>query len=142
MVEQFREEPFSIPESELSFSLSRSGGPGGQNVNKVETRVTLAWNINRSAILSEEQRAMIRTKLKNRISASGDVVLHCGTHRSQLRNKEEVIRRLTAFVQEALAEKPERKKTKPSRRAREKRLSSKREHSQKKESRKQPILPE
>ncbi|MBI4250120.1 aminoacyl-tRNA hydrolase [Candidatus Uhrbacteria bacterium] len=140
MREHLREQPFFIPESELSFSLSRSGGPGGQNVNKVATRVTVAWNIDRSAILTEEQQVLLRAKLKNRISAAGDVVLHCGTYRSQLRNKEEVVRRLVVLVQEALVEKPERKKTKPSRRAREKRLEAKREHAQKKESRKPPYI--
>lgn len=142
MTESFREHPFFIPESELAFSSSRSGGPGGQNVNKVETRITVVWNIDRSTIITEEQRAALREKLKNRISVSGEVILHCGTYRSQLRNKEEAIRRLTALVQDALAQKPERKATKPSRRMRERRLESKRERSKKKESRKAPHTPE
>lgn len=142
MTENSREHPFFIPESELAFFSSRSGGPGGQNVNKVETRVTVTWDVNRSAIITDEQRATIKEKLKNRITASGDLILHCGVHRSQLRNKEEVTRRLAALVQDALTEKPERKATKPSRRARERRLETKREHAQKKESRKPPRLPE
>ncbi|MBI2483766.1 aminoacyl-tRNA hydrolase [Candidatus Uhrbacteria bacterium] len=142
MTENVREQPFFIPESECAFASSRSGGPGGQNVNKVETRVTVAWNIDRSTSVTEEQRLMLREKLKNRIAASGDIILHCGTYRSRLRNKQEVVRRLTSLVQGALIGQPERKETKPSRRARERRLSSKRERAEKKEGRKQPRIPD
>jgi len=126
---------FEIPVSELDFSFSRSGGPGGQNVNKLETKVTARWNFQRSGSLSEHQKHLIAEKLKNRIGEEGELIVSSQTERLQGRNRQRAISVMNGLVNAALAEPRKRKKTKVPFRSREKRLEAKRKISEKKKSR-------
>ena len=115
-----------IPEDEIVLRFSPAGGPGGQHANRSSTRVDLTWNIARSRVLSARQRRLLKAHLKGRIDPSGNLRLSSDTHRSQLRNREEVQRRLARLVSEALRPRPRRLPTQPSRAAHERRLASKR----------------
>ncbi len=115
-----------LPRSELEFRASRSSGPGGQHVNTSSTRVEVWWDIARSPTLSEEQRVRLTARLGTRLDGSGRLRLVSSTSRSQLRNREEVTERLVRVVAEALRVPKQRKRTKPTRAAREKRLDAKR----------------
>jgi len=126
---------FKIPESELKFSFSRSGGAGGQNVNKVETKVAVYWNFEDSPALSEKQKSLIKESLKNRINEKGELIIYSQTERSQAQNKEKALEILNDLVNQALTIPEERKETKVPRREKEKRLGEKRRQAEKKESR-------
>jgi len=126
---------FRIPESELKFSFSRSGGAGGQNVNKVETKVAVYWNFEDSPALSEKQKSLIKESLKNRINEKGELIIYSQTERSQAQNKEKALEILNDLVNQALTIPEERKETKVPRREKEKRLGEKRRQAEKKESR-------
>ncbi len=115
----------SIPASELSFSFSRSSGPGGQNVNKVNTRVTLSFDVTGSRSLNDRQRTLIRSRLATRINKNGLLRISADSCRTQQGNREEVIRRFTDLLRQALHEQRPRRKTKVSRRAKERRLAAK-----------------
>lgn len=132
--------PFTIPDHELDFQTSRAGGPGGQHVNKAETRVEVVWNVEASAALNENQRHRILRKLATRIDGTGRLRVAAQDHRSQARNKDEAVARLNALVQEALKVPRRRKPTKPSKAARERRLQEKKERAEKKKLR-GPIRP-
>ncbi|HCP47862.1 MAG TPA: aminoacyl-tRNA hydrolase [Deltaproteobacteria bacterium] len=121
-----------IAEAELEESSSRAGGPGGQHVNKTETRITLRWNLATSTSLREWQRNRLRQKLAPRLTRDGEIVLHASSSRSQKANRLEVRRRLVQLLQEAMYVKPARKATKPSRGARERRMADKKRRSQNK----------
>jgi len=121
--------------SELVFSASRSGGAGGQNVNKVNTRVELRFNVGRSAILTEEEKNLLLEKLTTRINLEGDIVMTSQTERSQLGNKEKVTVRFLELVAKALTIPRKRKRTKPSQASRQKRLDEKKKLSEKKDRR-------
>ena len=125
----------AIPEDELVFQASRSGGPGGQNVNKVETRVTLLFDVAGSPSLDETQRARLRERLARRISASGVLRVTSQKHRSQARNREEAVARFVELLRAALAEQAERRPTRPRRAARERRLAEKRRQGERKRGR-------
>jgi len=123
---------------ELKFKAVRSGGAGGQHVNKVSSKIELTFNVDDSFSLSEGEKERIYTKLKNRLTKENVLVLHCDDSRSQHRNKESVTKRFLKLMEEALKAKKKRKKTKPTKTAVEKRLKSKRKAAEKKISRKKP----
>ena len=127
---------FEVPESELDFSFSRSGGPGGQNVNKVETKATVRWNFQQSPSLNEQQKKLIEEKLKNRINEKGELIIHSQAERSQLQNKQEAARILNVLVDAAITVALERIPTRIPRRAKEKRLKEKTKQAHKKALRK------
>ncbi len=124
--------------NELSFSTSRSGGPGGQNVNKVESKVTLKLDIVRSVLLSAYEKEIIRHALASYITKDGVLLLTAQESRSQLENKEAALRKLDALFVRALRKKKARKPTKPSRAAKLKRLHSKKNQGEKKKWRQKP----
>jgi ribosome-associated protein len=125
----------AIPAGELRESASRAGGPGGQHVNKVSTRVTLRWNAVESAALTPTQLGRLRRRLRTRLTRSGELVVHARRHRSRARNRELARERLARLVREALASHKPRVPTRPSRAARERTLAAKRQRSSVKRSR-------
>jgi len=122
----------AIPEQELSFTASRSGGPGGQNVNKVATKVTLFFDVDGSPCLSPEQKARIHERLATRISNGGVLRVTCQVHRSQSANREEVVERFVALLRDALAVDQPRIPTRVSRAAKQRRLAEKKVHARRK----------
>jgi len=115
-----------IPLSELEFSTSRSSGPGGQHVNKVETRVTLSFDLVASPSLSPEQKARIGERLSTRVTKAGILRVTAQRHRSQAANRQLAMERFAELLQGALAEEAPRRPTRVPRRAKKRRLARKR----------------
>lgn len=124
--------------SELTFKAVRSSGSGGQNVNKVSSKVVLSFNVFTSQSLSEEEKTRITEKLKTKLTSDGILLLNCDEDRSQLKNKEIVAKRFLKLIQNALVIPKERKATKIPRAVIEKRIKEKRTISEIKQNRKRP----
>lgn len=122
-------------ESELTFKTSRSGGSGGQNVNKVATKVELNFNIAASQILTEEQKRILLDKLDNRLTKEGILQIISQTERTQLGNKKSALKKFYTLLARVFVKPKKRKPTKPSRAAKEKRLLTKKRTSEIKEMR-------
>ena len=129
-----------ILDSELIFRSSRSSGPGGQNVNKVNTKIELRFNIPGSAILSEDEKETLLEKLKNKINNEGVLIIISQYSRSQIKNKANAVDKFYRLIYEALTPTKERKPIKLPRHVKEKRLDEKQKLSEKKSLRKPPQL--
>jgi ribosome-associated protein len=128
----------TIPASELSWRFSRSPGPGGQHVNTSDSRAAVTWSVTDSAVLTDDQRAMLLDRLGHRLVA-GAVTVAASEQRSQLRNREIALEKLAAILGSALApDGPPRRPTKPTRGSNRRRLAAKNERSQTKQQRQRP----
>jgi ribosome-associated protein len=125
----------TIPASELSVAFSRSGGPGGQNVNKVSSKVELRWNPTTTAALTPDDRAWLIDRLRKRLTNDGELIITSSATRDQLKNRDDAASKLALIVRTALERPKPRKATKPSRAAKRRRVHDKRHHSAIKRSR-------
>jgi ribosome-associated protein len=125
----------TIPAGELELSFTRSGGPGGQNVNKVSSKVDLRWNPATSAALGEEDRAWLLQKLRGRLTSDGTLIVTSTATRDQIANRADAMSKLALIVAAALDRPKPRRPTKPSKGAKRRRLADKRRHAEKKASR-------
>jgi ribosome-associated protein len=128
-----------VPEREFTFVFSRASGPGGQNVNKVNTKVTLLFNVNTSSRLTAVQKEKIKNRLATRISKNGILRVVAMRYRTQKANKEDAIQRFFSLLDAALRDKPARKKMKISKASRERRIQAKKLRSTVKHARKRVI---
>jgi ribosome-associated protein len=118
-----------IPISELHFTVSRSSKPGGQNVNKVSTRVTLRFNVCNSEILSETQKQSVLTALRTRITKAGELVVTSQRYRTLKANRSEVTSRFTSLLRDALTDPAERIQTRMPEKEKQKRMTAKKHRS-------------
>ncbi len=125
-------------ENELGFSASRSSGPGGQNVNKVNTRVEIRFNIVQSSVLTEYEKELILKNIRRKINSSGELVVTSQSERSQIKNRDKATKKMLSILSESLAEKSERIPTKPTEKSKAGRLEEKRRKGWKKILRKSP----
>ncbi|MGD8433025.1 MAG: alternative ribosome rescue aminoacyl-tRNA hydrolase ArfB [Syntrophobacterales bacterium] len=132
----------SIPQGELSFTASRSSGPGGQHVNKVSTRVTLSFDVANSPSLTPEQKELIFARLATRISKQGVLRVVSQKTRSQAANRELAFERFVQLLQQALEQRPERKPTKVPSAAKQKRVDEKKQRGKQKRERGWKVTPE
>jgi len=127
-----------IPRSEFQFTFVRSSGPGGQNVNKVNTKACLRWDIVGTTNLPDGVRNRFLTKYRRRVTQDGELLLTSQRYRDQSRNVADCLEKLTELIQSVAVAPKIRKKSKPSRASRERRLKAKREQSGKKQARRKP----
>jgi ribosome-associated protein len=125
----------TIPAGELEIAFARSGGPGGQNVNKVSSKVDLRWNPTTSAALGEDDRAWLLQKLRSRLTTDGTLIVTSTATRDQIVNRDDAMSKLVLIVAAALDRPKPRKPTKPSKGAKRRRLADKRHHAEKKANR-------
>ena len=124
-----------IPGGELAIAFARSGGPGGQNVNKVASKVELRWNPTTSAALTDDDRAWLVHRLQSRLTGDGTLIVTSTATRDQAKNRDDATRKLALIVRAALDRPTPRRATRPSRAAKRRRLDDKRHHAEIKRSR-------
>ena len=115
-----------IPEHEIEMSISRAGGPGGQHVNKTNTKVTLRWNVNQSGVFPDDLKVRLRDKLQPQLTSDGDLIVHSTVSRSLMHNQKAALKKLTEIIEKGLRVPKIRKPTKMS-------VSAKHERRQQKE---------
>jgi len=125
----------TVLERELLFRFSRSSGPGGQNVNKVNSKVTLIWTPAATGVLKPGAKRRFLDRYGNRLSAAGELQISSDRFRDQRRNREDCLEKLGSMIEPILKEPKRRRKTKPSKGAVERRLAGKKHRSQRKSSR-------
>ena len=132
----------NIPDHELRIETARSGGPGGQNVNKIESKVQLRWSVGESGIFDEREKERIRRVLTHRLNQDDEVMVDVEEERSQAQNRATAIARLQWLVADALAPKKIRRPTRPTRSSKERRLTEKKKTAEMKRGRKKVLIPE
>ena len=125
----------TIPAGELALAFARSGGPGGQNVNKVSSKVELRWNPTTSAALTDDDRAWLVHRLRNRLTSDGTLIVTSTATRDQAKNRDDATSKLALSVRAALDRPRPRRATRPSRAAKRRRVADKRHHAEIKRSR-------
>lgn len=125
---------------ECIFKASRSSGPGGQHVNKVSTKVELRFNVYGSKVLSEKEKAILRFKLAGQLTSESELIINAKNERSQLKNKDEAIRKFTLIIRNAFMPIKKRKPTRPTNASKVQRRELKKQCSEKKQRRKKPEL--
>ena len=120
---------------ELQYQFARSGGAGGQNVNKVATKAELRFNVRQSTVLTDEERAILEEKLASKLTTEGELVLTHQTERTQLANKEKVTKKFYRLIEKAFEKPKPRKATKPSKAAIAERIATKKHKGEVKEKR-------
>jgi ribosome-associated protein len=126
-------------EEEFQYKASRSSGAGGQNVNKLSTKVELRFNISESKILSEEEKIILNEKLSTKLTQDGYIIVVCQDERTQLRNKEKCKEKIYKIISKALVTQKKRIQTRPTDESKKKRIQTKRILSEKKDLRKKPF---
>jgi ribosome-associated protein len=124
-----------IPGDELALAFSRSGGPGGQNVNKVASKVLLRWNLATSTAVTDGDRAWLFERLRSRLTSDGTLIVTSTATRDQLKNRDDAVEKLALILRAALHRPKPRHTTKPSRSAKRRRVADKRHHAEIKRSR-------
>jgi ribosome-associated protein len=124
-----------IPLDEFEFTYARSSGPGGQNVNKVNSKAILRWSVITSASLPEDVRTRLLAKIRSQLTNEGELVLNSDRYRDQPRNREDCLERIRKLIHSVATPPKKRRPTKPSRAAKQRRLKSKQANAQKKQQR-------
>ena len=132
MIIAARPRKFRLPYAELDFDFVRSSGPGGQNVNKVNSKAVLRWNLADTACFAPDERERILGKLGSRLTADGDLIVMSDRFRDQKQNKDDCIEKLIALVEEALTVPKARRATKPTRSSKRRKLDAKSREGEKK----------